>query len=246
MGAIANCCSRQSVIKSSAISIYSMNENENENEQLNINDLYKDLIPTILDVNHALNYTTSKEYYTLLLKNIPKHIISKKICNKLNNSEIITLINKLLNWIISENIDDCDESSKKNINLIKENSKNGLKYILKELKDVKFSETIDIYILQALTSTSLICQIVLYLKSQNNPSDSENFRICIWEKENIVSEAKNYIFQAAYFLLLTKKKYSNKIDDNSKDENKITNELKDQINKYCKISIDFTNSIINS
>jgi len=244
MGAITNCCSRQSVIQSSSLSIYSMNENENE--QLNSNDIYKELIPTILDVNHALNFTTSKEYYTLLLKNIPKHIITKKICNKLNNSEIITLINKLLDWIISENIDGCDESSKQSINLIKENAKNGLKYILKELKDLKFGEKLDIYILQALTSTSLISQTVLFLKSQNNPDDSEDYRICIWGKENIVNVAKNCIFQAAYFLLLTKKKYSNKTDDNSKDENKITNELKDQINKYYKISIDFTNDLINS
>ena len=242
MGAIANCCSRQSIIQSSSISIYSMNESQ----QLSTNDLQKDVIPTILDINHALNFTTSKEYYTLLLKNIPKHIISKKICNKLNNSEIITLINKLLDWIISENIDDCDESSKQKINLIKENSKSGLKYILKELKDVKFSEKLDIYILQALTSTSLISQIVLFLKNQNNPSDSENFRICIWDKENIVNVAKNCIFQATYFLLLIKKKYSNKTGNNSKNENKITDELKDQINKYCKISIDFTNYIIKS
>jgi hypothetical protein len=242
MGAIANCCSRQSIIQSSSISIYSMSESE----QLNTNDLYKDLIPTILDVNHALNFTTSKEYYTLLLKNIPKHIISKKICNKLNNSEIITLIYKLLDWIISENIDDCDESTKQKINLIKENSKNGLKYVLKELKDVKFGEILDIYILQALTSTSLISQCVLFLKSQNNPSNSEDFRLSFWGKDNIVNVAKNYIFQAAYFLLLTKNKYSNKAGDNSKVGNKITNELKEQINKYCKISIDFTNDIINS
>ena len=242
MGAIANCCTRQSVIQSSSVSIYSMNEND----QLNSNDLYKDLIPTILDVNHALHFITSKEYYTLLLKNIPKHKISKKICNKLNNSEIITLISKLLDWIISENIDDCDESSKQKINLIRENSKSGLKYILKELKDVKFGGTLEIYILQALTSTSLISQIVLFLKSQNNPSDSENFRICVWDKDNIVHVAKNCIFQAAFFLLLTKRKYSNKTDNNLKIENKITNELKDQINKYCKISIDFTNYIIKS
>ena len=59
----------------------------------------------------------------------------------------LTLINKLLDWIISENIDDCDEISKQKINLIKENSKSGLKYILKELKDVKFGGAIDIYIL---------------------------------------------------------------------------------------------------
>lgn len=242
MGAITNCCSRQSIIQSSSISIYSMNENE----QLSTNDIYKDLIPTILDVNHALNFTTSKDYYILLLKKIPKHIISKKICIKLNNSEIITLINKLLDWIISENIYDCDESTKQNINLIKENSKNGLKYILKELKDVKYGETLDIYILQALTSTSLISQCVLFLKSQSNPTDSEDFKICIWGKDNIANVAKNCAFQAAYFLLLTKKKYSNKTDDSNKDENKITNELKDQINKYCKISIDFTNDLINS
>ena len=239
MGALVNCCSKQSVIYSSSISIYSVNEND----QSKTNDSYKDIIAPISNINQALAFITSKEYYNLLLQTIPKHIISKIICQKLTNNEIMAIINNLLDWIKNENLDDCDETTKQSINLIKENSLNGLRFILKELKDIKFNEKLEIFILQAFTSTSLITQCILYLKNKNNQNDS-NFKISIWGNQNIVNEAKKYVFQAAYFLILIKKKYNNK--ENNASENKITNEIKEQINQFYKISIDFSKDIINS
>ena len=239
MGALANCCSKQTVIYSSSISIYSVNENEPSK----ITDSYNDIIAPISDINQALKFITSKEYYTLLIQNIPKHIISKKICQKLNNNDIISTINNLLDWIKNENLDNCDESAKQSINLIKENTLHGLRFILKELKDYKFNEKLEIFILQAFTSASLIAQCILHLKNKNDKNDN-TFKLSIWGSQNIVNEAKKYVFQAAYFLLLIKKKYENK--ENNSSENKITNEIKEKINNYCKISIDFFNDIIKS
>ena len=239
MGSLVNCCSKQSVIYSSSISIYSVNENEPSK----VNDSYNNIIAPISDINQALKFITSKEYYLLLLEQIPKHIISKKICQKLNNHDIMKIINNLYDWIKNENLDNCDETTKQSINLIKENTLNGLRFILKELKDTKFNEKLDIFILQAFTSTSLIAQCILYLKNKNDQNDN-SFKIPIWENQNIVNEAKKYVFQAAYFLLLIKKKYGNK--ENNTYENKITNEIKEQFNNFYNISIDFSNGIINS
>ena len=241
MGVINICCTKDLIIQSSSISIYS----QTEEETLENNDKYKDIISSsINDINQALKFITSDEYYPLLLKKIPKHIISKKICQNLNNNDIITLLNNLVDWIQNENAYNCDQNSKKDINLIKENTKNGLKYILKELKDKKLNnQKIDAYILQALTSISLIVQCILYIINKNK--GTKEFNISIWGAGNIVDEAKKYVFQAAYFLLLTKKKYNNE-NKNINNENKITNDKKDEINNYYRISIQFTKDIIDS
>lgn len=239
MGALANCCSKQSVIYSSAISVYSVNEDELSKTK----DLYSDILAPISDINQAVKFITSKEYYALLIKNIPKHIISKKVCQKLSNNDIMTMINNLLDWIKNEDLIDCDDTTKQSINLIKENSLHGLRFILKELKGTKFDDKLDIFILQAFTSTSLITQCILYLKNKNNQNDN-SYKISLWGNQSIVNEAKKYVFQAAYFLLLVKKKYENK--ENKSSGNKITEDIKEQINNFYKISIDFSNDIINS
>ena len=127
MGVITNCCTSKSVIQSSCISVYSLSGIESTNN----NDLFKDDIPSITDLNHAYKFITSKDYYPLLCKKIPKHIISKKICSKLNNKDIMTLINNLFEWIRKEEFDNCDDIANKSINSIRENTKISLNYILK-------------------------------------------------------------------------------------------------------------------
>ena len=236
MGVITNCCSRQTIIQSSSISVYSLSEEDSSKN----NELYQNEILVISDIDQALKFITSKDYYILLLKKRPKHKISKIICSKLGNNDIITLINNLFQWIKNEEFEDCDENSKRDINSIKGNIKISLNFILKELKTIKYKEKIEIYILQALTSISLIIQCLLYLS--NNKKEINEFKISIWGKKNIIDEAKKYGFQASYFLYLLKKKYQNNLDD----DNKITNEKKEEYNSFFKTTIDFVNDLINS
>ena len=108
------------------------------------------------------------------------------------------------------------------------------------MKTIKYKEKIEIYILQSLTSISLIIQCLLYLS--NNKKEINEFKISIWGKKNIIDEAKKYGFQASYFLYLLKKKYQNNLDD----DNKITNEKKEEYNSFFKTTIDFVNDLINS
>jgi hypothetical protein len=238
MGVIVSCCTGNSEIQNSSISVYTLSGIE----PINNNDLYKDEIPNITDLNQAYTFITSKDYYPLLCKKIPKHIISKKICLKLNNTDIMTLINNLFEWIRKEEFYDCDDTTKKNINFIKENTKMSLNYILKELKDNKFNnDKINIFMLQSLTHMSIIVQCILFLVNNKN-KESNIYNSCIWDNKNIIHEAKINAFQAAYFLLLTKNK-------NNKDtnlENKITNEKKEEIKDYYKVSLNFAYDLINS
>ena len=238
MGVIVSCCTGNSEIQNSSISVYTLSGIE----PINNNDLYKDEIPNITDLNQAYTFITSKDYYPLLCKKIPKHIISKKICLKLNNTDIMTLINNLFEWIRKEEFYDCDDTTKKNINFIKENTKMSLNYILKELKDNKFNnDKINIFMLQSLTHMSIIVQCILFLVNNKN-KESNIYNSCIWDNKNIINEAKINAFQAAYFLLLTKNK-------NNKDtnlENKITNEKKEEIKDYYKVSLNFAYDLINS
>ena len=235
MGVITNCCTSQSTIQSS-ISIYSLSDD----------DIFKNIeneIPTISDVNHAFKFITSKDYYSLLIKKIQKHIISKRICFKLTNNDIISLINNLFEWIKKEELES-DEIAKKSINLIKENAKISLNYILKEIKTIQFNEKIEVSILQSLTCVSLITQCLLYLANKQNEEILE-YKYNLWENKNIIEEAKKYGFQAAYFLLLVKKKYINNIN-NGNDKNRITNEKKEEVSSYYKISLNYAFDIINS
>ena len=235
MGVITNCCTSQSTIQSS-ISIYSLSDD----------DIFKNIeneIPTISDVNHAFKFITSKDYYSLLIKKIQKHIISKRICFKLTNNDIISLINNLFEWIKKEELES-DEIAKKSINLIKENAKISLNYILKEIKTIQFNEKIEVSILQSLTCVSLITQCLLYLANKQNEEILE-YKYNLWENKNIIEEAKKYGFQAAYFLLLVKRKYTNNIN-NGNDKNRITNEKKEEVSSYYKISLNYAFDIINS
>lgn len=239
MGVLTNCCNRQYIIQSSTISIYSLSE-----ESLQLNDMYKNEIPPNLDINGAFKFITSKEYYSLLIKNIPKHNISKKLCAKLNNEEIVSLINKIYEWIRKQEFDIIDEKSKKIINSIRENTKISLNYILNEIKNIKYNEKKEIFIIQALTSISLITQIILFIVNNKNQGSNE-FYLNIWKNQNIIDEAKVYGFQTAYFLLLIKKKFKTQ-NNNEKDENRITNEKREEVNSFYKTSINYTNDIMNS
>ena len=235
MGVITNCCTNQKIIESSSISVYSLTEASTpKNNELNMNEII-----TISDKDQAFKFITTKDYYTLLLKKMPKHLISKNICLKLNNTDIITLINNLFNWIKNEEFENCDENTRRDINSIKGNIKISLNFILKELQKLIYNEKIEIYIVQALTSISLIVQCILFLSNKNTGIDE--FKINIWGNKNIVDEAKKYGFQASYFLCLLKKKYQNNLNA----ENKITNEKKEEYNLFYKTTIDFVNDLFN-
>jgi len=211
MGGLNNCCGAKPNIPASAISIYSMNEDEVWNN----NNQYKSQIKTIYDSNQGLNYITSSEFYSLLIKKFPRHIISRSICEKLSNNEISSLISKLFDCILNVSTKGCNENTKSDIDKIKLNTNLSLRYFIIDIKEIRFKEETDCFLLQALTCEYLIVQSLLFLINSRNKEDNE-YKINIWDNKDIVKEAKIYALETSYFLFHVRKKY-NTIYDFSSD-----------------------------
>ena len=98
---------------------------------------------------------------------------------------------------------------------------------------------------RALSNMCLIIQSLLFLKN-NDSGDKINevYKVNIWKNKDIVKETKKYGYQGAFFILV----YKNRklcINSNETDKIKIKMELKQEINKYYKLSVDFYNDLIN-
>ena len=190
MGGMNNNCGSKTNIPASAISIYSMNEDEAWNN----NNQYKSQIKIIYDSNQGLKYITSNEFYSLLIKKIPRHIISRAICEKLSNNEISSLISKLFDWILKVSTKGCNENIKNDIDKIKMNTNLSLNYYIVDIKEIRFKEETDCFLLQALTCEYLIAQSILFLINSRNKEDNK-YKVNIWDNKNIVKEAKIYAFE---------------------------------------------------
>ena len=207
MGVITKCCTRDSIISSSQISLYSYSDTENKTDQI------KELPPT-LDKNSVYTFIISDKYYSLISKNIPKHSLSEQLSKDMNISELIILMNELLKYI------DNFESVRNNINIItiKNNAKCNFGFLLKEMKNnnIQFSTITsekskknikenNYFMTRALSNMCLIIQSLLFLKN-NDSGDKINevYKVNIWKNKDIVKETKKYGYQGAFFILVYK------------------------------------------
>ena len=229
MGVITRCCTRESIISNSQISLYSNSDTENKDEKI------KEILPD-LNKNNALQFIISDKFYELLTKEISKNSIIEKLTKDMNIKEIIMLMNELLKWI--NNFE--SNENKIGINTIKTNAECSLAFLLKEMKNNNYEEKNNYFLTKALSNMCLIIQSLLYLKN-NEKINNNVYKINIWKNKDIIKETKKYGFQSAFFILLYKNK---KININQGEKEKIKEELLQEINKYYKLSINLCNDLI--
>lgn len=229
MGVITKCCTRESIISNSQISLYSVSEIEDKVEK------NKEL-PSNFDIESAFKFIISDKFYSLISQNIQKHSLIGQISKNMNINEIILLMEEILKYI---NNFEPNEKYKMSINIIKSNAKCSFEFLIKEMKNKKYEEKNNYYITRALSNICIILQSLLFLK--NNEKDV--YKINIWNNKDIIKESKKYGIQGAFFLFVFKNK---KNENNSlEDKEKIKNELKQEINQCFKVSSDFCNDLFN-
>jgi len=229
MGVITRCCTRESIISNSQISLYSNSDTESKIQKIKE-------IPSDIDKNNAFHFIISDKFYELLTKKISKHSIIGQITKDMNINEIIILMNELLKWI--NNFESND--NKQSINSIKTNAKCSLGFLLKEMKNNNYEEKNNYFITKSLSNMGLIAQSLLFLKS-NESIKNDVYKINIWKNKDIVKETKKYGFQAAFFILLYKDR---KININEGEKDKIKEELLQEINQNYKLSVNFCDDLI--
>lgn len=229
MGVITRCCTRESIISNSQISLYSNSDTESKIQKIKE-------IPSDIDKNNAFHFIISDKFYELLTKKISKNSIIEQITKDMNINETITLMNELLKWI--NNFESND--NKQSINTIKTNAKCSLGFLLKEMKNNNYEEKNNYFITKSLSNMGLIAQSLLFLKN-NESIRNDVYKINIWKNKDIIKETKKYGFQAAFFILLYKDR---KININEGEKDKIKEELLQEINQNYKLSVNFCDDLI--
>ena len=233
MGVITKCCTRESIISNSQISLYT-------NSDIDVKeDLIKE-IPSNLDEKGIYQFIISEKYYSLLSQQFLKNAIVEQITKNLSISNIILLMDDLLKYIINFDYDN-NQSNIRSINTIKNNAKCSFGFLIKEMKTKKIEEKNNYFITRALSNICIVVQSLLYLKNNEN---NEVYKINIWKNRDIVKESKKNGFQGSFYILVYNKR-KNEINSNEGDKEKIKNELKKEINEYYKLSIDYCNYLIN-
>ena len=92
MGVIKRCCTRESIISNSQISLYSNSDSDIKIQK--INELQSNS-----DKNSAFQFIISDKLYKLLSQKISKNAIIGQMIKDMNTNEIILLMNELLKWI---------------------------------------------------------------------------------------------------------------------------------------------------
>ena len=230
MGVITRCCTRESIISNSQISLYSNSDSENKIQTANE-------LSSSFDKNSAFQFITSDKFYALLTKNISKNSIVKQLSKDMTISEIISLMTELLKYI--ENFEP-NQDNKIKINIIKINAKCSFVYSLKEMQKQIYEEKNNYFITKSLVNLCLIVQSLLLLKNEDSFRD-DIYKINIWKNKDIVKETRKYGFQGAFFILLYKNR---KINLNEGNKDKIKNDLLQEINQYYKLSANFCNDLI--
>ena len=229
MGVITRCCTRESIISNSQISLYSNSDTESKIQKIKE-------IPSDIDKNNAFHFIISDKFYELLTKKISKNSIIEQITKDMNINETIILMNELLKWI--NNFE--SNENKQSINSIKTNAKCSLGFLLKEMKNNNYEEKNNYFITKSLSNMGLIAQSLLFLKN-NESIRNDVYKINIWKNKDIVKETKKYGFQAAFFILLSK---GRKININEGEKEKIKEELLQEINQNYKLSVNFCDDLI--
>ena len=231
MGVITKCCTRESIISNSQISLYSNSDIDSKEE------LLKE-IPPNLDQNGIFQFLISEKYYSLLSQKYLKNAIVEQITKDMSITNIILIIDEILKYIIN-----FEEENNLNIITIKHNTKCSYAFLIKEMKTEKSEEKNNFFITRALSNICIIVQSLLYLKQNEK---NEIYKINIWKNKDIIKESKKNGFQGAFYLLMYKKRKDDiNFNLNGNNKEKIKNEIKKEMNDYYKLSIDFCNYLIN-
>ena len=191
MGVITRCCTRESIISNSQISLYSNSDSDIKIQKINE-------LPSNSDKNSAFQFITSDKLYKLLSQKISKNAIIGQMIKDMNTNEIILLMNELLKWI---NNFESKDNNKNIIDTIKINAKCSYEFLLKEMQKNNYEGKDNYFMIKAVSYMSLIVQSLLFLNNNENDKD-DTYKINIWKDKDIIKETKKYGFQGAFFILI--------------------------------------------
>ena len=203
MGIAASCCNSADPNKKTEMIVSFSLDSELDDKDIKPN-LDNNKLQDIISANNiedAFNFITSENYYKLLFKITYPYIIIGKIIENLDNSNLLSLIQKLLEICLNYH-----NASNKYIDYVKINLDYGTKNTLHEinllnLESINQNNTFKKLFINILSDLSLIYQ---YFKYENEKDNNEDYKENYWKELNIEEELKTNVYKIDYNLIKLK------------------------------------------
>ena len=203
MGIAASCCNSADPNKKTEMIVSFSLDSELIDKDIKPN-LDNNKLQDIISANNiedAFNFITSENYYKLLFKISYPYIIIGKIIQNLENSDLLSLLQKLLELCLNYH-----NVSNKYIDYVKINLDYGTKNTFHEinllnLESINQNNSFKKLFIKILSDLSLIYQ---YFKYENEKDNNEDYKENYWKDLKIEEELKTYVYKIDYNLIKLK------------------------------------------
>ena len=203
MGIAASCCNSADPNKKTEMIVSFSLDSELDDKDIKPN-LDNNKLQDIISANNiedAFNFITSENYYKLLFKISYPYIIIGKIIQNLENSDLLSLLQKLLELCLNYH-----NVSNKYIDYVKINLHYGTKNTFHEinllnLESINQNNSFQKLFIKILSDLSLIYQ---YFKYENEKDNNEDYKENYWKDLKIEEELKTYVYKIDYNLIKLK------------------------------------------
>ena len=203
MGIAASCCNSADPNKKTEMIVSFSLDSELDDKDIKPN-LDNNKLQDIISANNiedAFNFITSENYYKLLFKISYPYIIIGKIIQNLENSDLLSLLQKLLELCLNYH-----NVNNKYIDYVKINLDYGTKNTFHEinllnLESINQNNSFKKLFIKILSDLSLIYQ---YFKYENEKDNNEDYKENYWKDLKIEEELKTYVYKIDYNLIKLK------------------------------------------
>ena len=183
-------------------------------------------IPSFTNVSSIFEFILSDQYYLLLLGKISQFDIILKITSSLNETDLVVLFSKLVDWIHI-----CDSKNNSLIKRTKIEIDIGTKNLICKLNGKKDSNKVFIINMsQSIGEISMIAQYIKYISEhkKNNQNYNENY----WKEKDIENYVRMTVFKCIYYLVQAKINASGELEEVERAV-KMMNGFLERIVKAC-------------
>ena len=183
-------------------------------------------IPSFTNVSSIFEFILSDQYYLLLLGKISQFDIILKITSSLNETDLLVLFSKLVDWIHI-----CDSKNNSLIKRTKIEIDIGTKNLICKLNGKKDSNKVFIINMsQSIGEISMIAQYIKYISEhkKNNQNYNENY----WKEKDIENYLRMTVYKCIYYLVQAKINASGELEEVERAV-KMMNGFLERIVKAC-------------
>lgn len=183
-------------------------------------------IPSFTNVSSIFEFILSDQYYLLLLGKISHFDIILKITSSLNETDLVVLFSKLVDWIHI-----CDSKNNSLIKRTKIEIDIGTKNLICKLNGKKDSNKVFIINMsQSIGEISMIAQYIKYISEhkKNNQNYNENY----WKEKDIENYLRMTVYKCIYYLVQAKINASGELEEVERAV-KMMNGFLEKIVKAC-------------